>query len=210
LKDEAMADIKPWTIKGELVLSCNCTVFCPCVISLGRHPPTEGHCQTWGGIRIDQGRFGATDLSGINIGLMIEIPGMMSRGNWTAAVYVDKRAKAAQLKALTAIMTGQARGTTHLLSILVGEFLGVFQEEITYQIDGDTRRFAIPKIIDGEIKPIPSAIAGQPTTIENSQYWIGPQIIVAEAVKSKLRAFGRNWDFRNRSAEIVALDWKGP
>jgi hypothetical protein len=29
-------------------------------------------------------------------------------------------------------------------------------------------------------------------------------------VKSKLRAFGRNWDFRNRSAEIVALDWKGP
>jgi hypothetical protein len=29
-------------------------------------------------------------------------------------------------------------------------------------------------------------------------------------VQSKLRAFGRNWDFRNRSAEIVALDWKGP
>ena len=63
-------------------------------------PPSadRGHCQTWGGIRIDQGRFGTTDLSGINVGLMIEIPGMMSRGNWTAAVYVDKRAKAAQLK----------------------------------------------------------------------------------------------------------------
>ncbi|MFT7190447.1 MAG: hypothetical protein ACI9AQ_001006, partial [Dinoroseobacter sp.] len=38
-----------WTMKGELILNCNCTVFCPCVISLGQHPPTEGHCQTWGG-----------------------------------------------------------------------------------------------------------------------------------------------------------------
>jgi hypothetical protein len=107
-------------------------------------------------------------------------------------------------------MSGQARGTTHLLSILVGQFLGVFQEEILYEVEGDTRRFAIPEIIDGEVKPIASAAGGKPTTIENSQYWIGPQIIVAEAVKSKLRAFGRNWDFRNRSAEIVALDWKGP
>ena len=42
-----------WVIKGELILNCNCTVFCPCVISLGKHPPTEGYCQAWVGIRID-------------------------------------------------------------------------------------------------------------------------------------------------------------
>ena len=34
-----------WSLKGELILNCNCTVFCPCVISLGKHPPTEGYCQ---------------------------------------------------------------------------------------------------------------------------------------------------------------------
>ena len=50
----------------------------------------------------------------------------------------------------------------------------------------------------------------QPTTIENSQYWIGPQIIVSEAVKSRFRHQGRNWDFQGRSAEICALDWNGP
>ena len=33
-----------WAIKGELFLNCSCTVFCPCVVSLGKHPPTEGHC----------------------------------------------------------------------------------------------------------------------------------------------------------------------
>jgi hypothetical protein len=200
----------PWHIKGELMLSCNCTVFCPCVLSLGKHPPTEGHCQTWGGIKIDQGRYAEVDLSGIKLGLMIEIPGQMSRGNWTAGVYIGNEADIYQIKALTRIMSGQAGGTTRLLSILVGRFLGVWQEDITYEIDGDVRRFAIPKIIEGEIAPITGKEPGRHTTIENSQYWIGSQIIVAEARKSRLRAHGRNWDFRGRSAEICRLDWKGP
>jgi hypothetical protein len=200
----------PWHITGELMLSCNCTVFCPCVLSLGKHPPTEGHCQTWGGIKIDQGRYAEVDLSGIKLGLMIEIPGQMSRGNWTAGVYIGNEADIYQIKALTRIMSGQAGGTTRLLSILVGRFLGVWQEDITYEIDGDVRRFAIPKIIEGEIAPITGKEPGRHTTIENSQYWIGPQIIVAEARKSRLRAHGRNWDFGGRSAEICRLDWKGP
>jgi hypothetical protein len=201
---------EPWHIKGELILSCNCTVFCPCVLSLGKHPPTEGYCQTWGGIRIDDGKFGEVGLSGINMGLIIEIPGQMSRGNWSAGVYIDNAADIYQVKALTRIMTGQAGGTTHLLSILVGRFLGVWQDEVRYETDGAVRRFSIPKIIDGEIAPVAGKAAGQHTTIENSQYWIGPQIIVAQALKSRFRGHGRNWDFKGRSAEICALDWKGP
>src|SRR6056297_2837517 len=81
----------PWAIKGELILNCNCTVFCPCVVSLGQHPPTEGYCQAWSGVRIDEGHYGDTDLSGLNVGLMLEIPGLMARGNWKAAAYIDQR-----------------------------------------------------------------------------------------------------------------------
>ncbi len=205
-----MAAIEPWYIKGELMLSCNCTVFCPCVVSLGKHPPTEGYCQTWGGVRIDHGKYGDVDLSGLNMGLIIEIPGQMSRGKWTAGIYISEEADVYQVKALTKIMTGKARGTTHLLSILVAQFLGVHQKPIKYEVDGDIRRFSIPKVIDGEITPIPGQKPGEYTTIENSQYWIASQIIVAKATRSKFRAFGRNWDFQGRSAEICALDWKGP
>ena len=46
-----------WAINGELILNCSCTVFCPCVVSLGAHPPTEGHCHAWMGIIIDEGHF---------------------------------------------------------------------------------------------------------------------------------------------------------
>ena len=110
-----------WAMKGELVLSCNCTVFCPCVLSLGNHPPTEGYCQTWAGLRIDSGHFGQVDLSGLNLGLIMEIPGYMSRGNWTAGLFVDQRApRSMRSRHSGKIFSGKAGGTTSLLSILVG------------------------------------------------------------------------------------------
>jgi hypothetical protein len=58
-----------WAIRGELILNCNCTVFCPCVVSLGKHAPTEGYCQAWAGVRIDEGHYMGEDLSGLNVGL---------------------------------------------------------------------------------------------------------------------------------------------
>ncbi len=203
-----MADTS-WAMNGELVLSCNCTVFCPCVLSLGDHPPTEGYCQTWSGFRIDDGHYGDVDLSGINLGLIMEIPGPMGRGNWTAGLFIDKRASIYAVKALTRIFSGKAGGTTHLLSILVGNFLGVQQVPITYEIEGKTRIFKIPKIIDGAVTPIPGKIPGKDTVISNTEYWIAPEVTVAKSDKSRMRAFGRNWNFAGRSAEICKLEWRG-
>ncbi|ALK09573.1 DUF1326 domain-containing protein [Blastochloris viridis] len=201
------AKAESWKLTGELTLSCNCTVFCPCVLSLGQHPPTEGYCMTWAGVRIDRGYFDDVDLSGINAGLMLEIPGLMSRGNWTAAAFIDERASPPAVEALTRIFTGQAGGTTALLSILVGRFLGVQQVPIRYEVKDDVRHFEIPKLIEGVVSPIPGNKAGEHTTIENSQYWISSKVMVCKAERSKLRVFGRNWNFAGRSAEVCPLDW---
>ena len=129
-----------WTLKGEMALSCSCTVFCPCVLSLGNHPPTEDRCQTWAGIRIDEGHFDDVDLSGIKVGLMMDLPGIMSRGNWTAALFVDDKASSPGGERADADLHRPAGGTTHLLSILVGHFLGVHQVPIDYETEGETRR----------------------------------------------------------------------
>jgi hypothetical protein len=196
-----------WTLRGELALSCSCTVFCPCVISLGEHPPTEGRCQTWAGLRIDSGQFGETDLSGINVAVMMEIPGLMSRGNWTAALYIDERASIYAVKGLTRIFMGRVGGSTQLLSILVGSFLGVRQVPITYKTEGETRIVKIDKVIDGAITPIRGKADGNNVVISNSRYWIAPTITVAQADKSRYRGFGRNWNFAGRSCEICQIDW---
>ncbi|MFO1169942.1 MAG: DUF1326 domain-containing protein [Hyphomicrobiaceae bacterium] len=199
-----------WSLKGELILNCNCTVFCPCVVSLGKHPPTEGHCQTWGGIRIDKGKFGKTDLSGLNVALIIEIPERMARGNWTVALWIDERATDAQFKALETILSGKGKGSTNIFSIVVGTYLGAERAPVTYETDGQKRRLTVPKKITGEIQPIAGAKPGEAVVISNSQYWIAPDIVVAEATQSRVRAFGRVWDFTGRSAEICQIDWKGP
>ncbi|MEM1040471.1 MAG: DUF1326 domain-containing protein [Pseudomonadota bacterium] len=196
-----------WSLNGELTLACNCNVFCPCVLSLGNHPPTEGYCQTWAGFRVDSGHFNDVDLSGINLGLMMEIPGYMSRGNWTAGLFVDERASIYATKALTKIFTGKAGGTTHLLSILVGNFLGVQHHKITYEVEDKTRHIKIPKILDGVVTPIAGKTKGEDTVISNSEYWIAEDIIVAKSDRARFRAFGRNWNFEGLSAEVCKLDW---
>jgi hypothetical protein len=199
----------PWAIKGELILNCNCTVFCPCVISLGDHPPTEGHCMGWAGIRIDEGHYGDADLGGLNVGLLLEIPGKMARGNWKAAAYIDERADEAAFNGLVDIMSGKAKGTTGLFKVLVSEFLGAERAPVVFETEGKTRRLMVGRAIQGEIAPIEGSDGGE-VVVTNTKYWMGPDITVAKANQGRVRAYGRVWDFDGRSAEICQIDWKGP
>lgn len=202
--------IEKWEINGELMLNCSCTVFCPCVVSLGQHPPTEGHCEGWAGVEIQSGHYGSVKLDGLNIGILLDIPGNMGRGDWKAALYVDERADDEQTEVLQKIFSGQAKGTTGLFSILISEFLGVKKVPISYERNGDKRIFDIPKIIHGEIEPISGKSPDQEVTIENTEYWMGPVVTVSRAIKSKVKDFGRIWDFSGRSAELCQIKWSGP
>lgn len=206
-----MADALPnWAIKGELILNCNCTVFCPCVVSLGKHPPTEGYCQAWVGVRIDNGHHGEESLSGLNVGLLMDIPGNMGRGNWKAAAFIDDTASDAAYDGLVKIFSGAGRGTTGLFGMLVGEFLGAERQPIQYVTEGRTRHLTVGKKIQGAITPIGGNDPDQEVVVTNTGYWMGPDITVAQADKGRVRSHGRVWDFEGRSAEICQIDWAGP
>jgi len=200
----------PWAIRGELILNCNCTVFCPCVVSLGKHPPTEGVCMAWAGVRIDEGHYGDEDLSGLNVGLMLEIPGLMARGNWKAAAWIDERASDAAFDGLVNIFSGKAKGTTGLFRLLVSEFLGADRAPVSFETEGKTRRLIVGKAIQGEVVPVKGRDPSEDIVVHNTEYWMGPDITVATATKGRVRAFGRVWDFDGRSAEICQIDWSGP
>jgi len=193
-----------------LILNCNCTVFCPCVVSLGKHPPTEGSCKAWMGVRIDEGSWGETDLSGLNIAMILDIPGLMGEGNWKAAMYLDDRADDTQAAALEMIFTGQAKGTTGLFRLLVGEYLGSSREEVRFTTEGKVRHLSVGKKITGSVAPVEGAEPDQDLKVVNTQYWMGPDVIVAQALKGKVRDFGRVWNFDGRSAEICQIEWAGP
>ena len=107
------------------MLSCNCDVFCPCVISLGKANPSQGACHTWWGLHIDEGHSGDEKLDGLNAAMLMDIPGPLAHGDWTLGLYLDERASPAAGDALTEILTGKAGGTTSWFKIVVSEFLGV-------------------------------------------------------------------------------------
>ena len=202
--------IESWRIKGELILNCSCTVFCPCVVSLGKHPPTEGHCQGWLGIRIEEGSANGETLSGLNVALLLDIPGDMARGNWTVAAYIDERASEPAFASLVEILSGKARGTTGLFSLLVGNFLGAERAPVLFETSGRRRRLTVPKKIIGELEPIEGKRPGEDVTVSNTGYWMGSEVTIAKAIQGRVRAFGRVWDFDGRSGEICQIDWKGP
>ena len=199
-----------WTIKGELFLNCSCEVFCPCVVSLGKSQPSEGHCFAWMAIRIDTGAYGDADLSGLNIGLFVEIPGRMGEGGWKVGVYVDERASDAAYEGIVQIISGAAGGTTGLLGMLTSEILGVERTEVIIETDGNKRRIVVGKKIQGEIEAVMGGDNENPVVVKNTKYWMGPDIIAARGLKSKVRDYGRVWDFGGKSAEICPINWQGP
>jgi hypothetical protein len=198
-----------WAIKGEFFLNCNCAVFCPCVVSLGQHPPTEGYCQTWMAIAIDQGNFEGESLAGLNVALLVDIPGRMAEGNWKVAVYIDEKASDLAYDGLLKILSGTAGGTTGLFTMLVSEIIGAEREKVEITREGTRRTVTVGRKIQGEIEMLPGAEAGQPVVIQNSQYWVGAKVIAARGVRSRVRDYGRVWDFAGKSAEICAIDWQG-
>jgi len=199
-----------WVIKGELILNCSCAVFCPCVVSLGKHPPTEGYCQGWAGVQIDSGHFGNENLSGLNVGLLLDIPGNMGRGNWKAAAYIDERASDAAYNGLVKVFSGAVPGTTGLFRALVSEFLGAERAPVEFTTEGKKRWLTVGKAIKGEVEPIAGADPASDVMVRNTEYWMGPDVTVAVANQGRVRAFGRVWDFDGRSAEICQIHWSGP
>jgi hypothetical protein len=199
-----------WKIRGELILSCNCDVFCPCVIALGKAKPTYGVCHTWWGLHIDEGHAGDESLDGLNVGVLMDIPGPLAEGKWSVAFYIDERANDAAAQALTEILSGKAGGTTSWFSIMVAEFLGVKRVPIEFKHVGRGWSFKIPRIIDGAIEPIEGANGDGTTKITNTKYWMGAEVTVCRSTKSRFRDWGRNWELTGGSGEYARIDWEGP
>jgi hypothetical protein len=161
-------------------------------------------------IAIDEGHFEGEDLAGLNIGLLVDIPGRMGEGNWRVAAYVDECSTQKAYNGLLKILSGAAGGTTGLFTFLVSEIIGAEREKVDIVRDGNKRSIMIGRKIQGEIEMIEGKSKDHPVMISNSKYWMGPDIIAAKGLRSKVRDYGRVWDFGGKSAEVCPIDWHGP
>ena len=112
-------------------------------------------------------------------------------GNWTVGLYIDERASKSQFTALEAIFSGNAKGTTGLFRLLVGEYMGATREEVRIGLEGDVRTVSVGKKVVGAVQPVEGATPGEPLVVKNTKYWMGPDITVARSLKGKVRDLGR-------------------
>ena len=201
---------EPWNIQGGFIMSCNCDVWCPCVLSLGRADPTYGRCLSWWGIQCEKGKYGDISLDGLTTGLMVESPGPLAEGGWSFGMYLDENGSPEAQEALKKIFSGQAGGPTSWFSIMIAEFLGSKVVPITFEETEDGWYMGIPKIIDGSVAMVMGADGETPVVAKNTNYWVGTDVVVAKAKKSRIRDWGRNWDLSGQSADYTQIDWTGP
>ncbi len=70
-----------WRLSGEFVVSCNCDVFCPCMMSLGKSRPTNPPCLSCFGYHVEDGEVEGQPVRGLNVVQMLEVPGRMEEGS---------------------------------------------------------------------------------------------------------------------------------
>ncbi len=201
---------EPWRIQGDFLMSCNCDVWCPCVLSLGKAPPTYGRCLSWWAISCQKGHYGDIELDGLTTGLLLETPGPLAEGGWALGIYLDEKGSPAAHEALVKIFRGLAGGPISWFSIMIADYIGSKVVPITFETKADGWHVSIPKIIDGSVSPVMGADGVTPVMAKNTNYWVGADVVVSTGTKSRIRDWGRNWDLSGQSAEYAQVDWQGP
>ena len=66
-----------WYVKARSFGNCNCDHACPCQFE---GLPNHGFCQAFGVFTVDEGMFGAVDLTGVTAALVYAWPGPVFEG----------------------------------------------------------------------------------------------------------------------------------
>lgn len=122
-----------WNISGELVETCNCNMLCPCWFGQADLMlMDQGYCGTSLLVRIREGSYEGTDLSGLNAIVSLHYPGpTLFDANGTGRVYIDEGASEAQQGALETILQGASGGGMEVPASLLSSWLPTRKVPIT-------------------------------------------------------------------------------
>lgn len=194
-----MTDAK-WTIKGQEFIHCNCAYGCPCQFNA---LPTHGDCKAIGAVHIEEGHHGDTDISGLNVALVVQWPGAIHEGRGQVVPIVDERADDQQREALLRIMSG-------LDTVEGGSFFQVFSTtfekvhdpvfapvDLDIDIEGRSARLNVPGVIEARGEPIRNAVTGEESR---------SQIRLPAGFEYDVAEVGRGWAKTQGPIEIELSD----
>src|SRR5882724_2627771 len=184
-----------WSLTGSYVETCSCDLICPCNATFD-HGATYDYCRVTLVFNIREGEVEGTDIGGLKVVAIADTPKVMTEGNWRLGVFIDEHATDAQFDKLVQVFSGQLGGPMGALTPLVGEMLGVERAAIEVSDDGLRHSVRVGDVIEFEIEDIvPFGIeTGRPVRFDGMFHPVGPNLTMAEAKRSRINAFGIEYE----------------
>ena len=206
-----MTTATSWHMQGDVLEMCSCNTVCPCNYG---GDPSDLPCEAVLCLRIDQGNYGSTGLSGLNVVLYIQIPGKPFEGNWTLGVYLDQQASQTQAEAIGNILSGQAGGWFEAFSGLIGTAIPPKVVPIKFEtVDGE-HRVTIDGVLEAASEKIPHPMPGGgnlDTTVSGMAvpFFTGP-VSVRRSSTLKLTDPDLSFEYSGKSANLARFEYSGP
>ncbi len=180
-----------WKLEGSYFETCSCDVVCPCTASLALGA-TRDRCKVTLVFNVEDGEVEGTDVSGLAVAAVADTPKIMSDGNWRLGVFIDAAASDEQAEKLGGVFSGALGGPMEALGPLVGENLGIQRAPIDVQEEGLRHSVRIGDAVDFEIEDVVpfGSQQGEPVRLTGIFHPAGPELTVAHATRSKIDAFG--------------------
>lgn len=194
-----------WWIKGTYFESCNCDPICPCVAGLGL--PSDGdRCEFAFAMRIESGEIDGTDVGGLNVAFVGDAPPLME--TWRLGFFLDERATAEQRQALEALCTGRLGGPPAFAEE-VSERLGVETASVEIEEEGPIHRLRVSEAVDLEVEDAEAGDgSGGVRRLTGLAHFMSPTLAIAQARRSKVAAFGLEFDTSGRNAHSAPFRWQ--
>jgi hypothetical protein len=184
-----------WTLKGTVVVACNCDFGCPCNFNAR---PSHGKCEggwTW---VVHEGSFGDVSIDGLSFSVYVNWPGAIHEGNGEALILIDERADERQRQAITALLSGAVGGPWGTLAWTWPTVHGPKSVQYEIEVDGVAARVRAG-----------TSVLVESTTIKNpvSGAEVHPGIVLPEGIVLKRADLGCSTVFR--ITDEVGMDHSG-
>jgi hypothetical protein len=187
-----------WHLAGSYFETCSCDVICPCTASMALEA-TRDRCRVTLVFHVKNGEVDGTDVSGLTVAAVADTPKVMSQGNWRLGVVIDAAASDEQAGKLGQVFSGALGGPMEAVGGLIGENLGVERASIEVREDGLHHSVRIGDAIDFEVEDVVpfGAQTAEPVRLAGVFHPAGPELTVARATRSRIDAFGIQYEGRS-------------
>jgi hypothetical protein len=178
------ADKPAWTLKGTVVIACNCDYGCPCNFNAR---PTHGKCEggwTW---HVTEGSFGRVRLDGLTFSLFVNWPGAIHEGGGEALVLIDERADEEQRQAISTLVSGEVGGPWGTLAWTWPTVHGPKLVAYEIELNGVASRIRAGDALEVESRNITNPVNGAQ---------VHPAIVLPEGIIVKTAELGCSSVFR--------------